>query len=172
MKLIAFFFLLSTRILASDSAHNYNMSLLNEGMKIEQITSVDKRVPVKLTKEMADHQLKNMRDHLEAITAIVEAMSEKDFEKMKKESLRLASTPKMNKMCSNMGKATPGFTEMGLALHLAADDLVHAAEKKNYNQFVKNLSITLHTCTSCHSAFKQEIVSQEELHKEMMKLKK
>ena len=42
---------------------------------------------------------------------------------------------------------TSGFTEMGHALHSAADTLVHAA-------------------------FKQQIVSQEELHKEMIKLNK
>jgi hypothetical protein len=161
-----------SNVWAQQSAHDYNMSLLNKGMTMEQITSGDERQPVKMTKEMAEHQLKNMRDHLEAITGIVDAMADKNFKKMKLESKRLASSPKMKQMCNNMGKATPGFTEMGLALHSAADTLVHAAEKKNYNQFVKNLSTTLHTCTSCHSAFKQQIVSQEELHKEMMKLNK
>ena len=153
------------------SAHDYNMSLLNKGMSIVQVTAVDSREPVKMTKEMAEHQLKNMRDHLEVITAIVDAMADKNFEEMRKESVRLASSPEMKKMCNNMGKATPGFTEMGLALHSAADGLVHAAKKKNYDKFVKNLGATLHTCTSCHSSFKQEIVTQEELHREMMKMK-
>ncbi|RLA62819.1 MAG: hypothetical protein DRQ89_08410 [Epsilonproteobacteria bacterium] len=152
---------------AQNSAHNYNMSLLNNG---HEINSSDKRRPVKMTAEMSKHQLKNMRDHLEAIASIVSALAIKDFEKMQKESVRLASSPKMKMMCNNMGKATPGFTEMGLVLHSTADKLVHAAKKKDYDLFVKKLGATLRTCTSCHSTFKQEIVSQEEFHKSMSKI--
>lgn len=165
-SLITFSFLLSLQAWSQNTAHDYNMSLLNNGYKV---SSLDKRRPVKMTEEMAEHQLKNMRDHLESITAIVVAMGTRDFKKMEKESTRLASSPKMKLMCENMGKATPGFTQMGLVLHSTADKLVHAAKKKDYGLFVKKLGATLRTCTSCHSAFKQKIVSQEELHKSMMK---
>lgn len=129
----------------------------------------DKRRALKMTKEMSIHQLQNMRDHLEAITGIVEAMATKDYKQMELESKRLASSPQMKMMCSHMGKATPGFTQMGLALHQTADKLVHAAKKKNYDQFVTLLGRTLKTCTSCHSSFKQEIVTQDILHNSMMK---
>lgn len=154
---------------SQNSAHDYNMSLLKNGKIPNPMSSSGNRRSVKMTKEMAKHQLRNMRNHLEAITAIVAAMVNKDFKKMEKESLRLASSPKMKMMCNNMGKATPGFTKMGLALHSTADLLVHAAKNKDYDLFVKKLGATLQTCTSCHSSFKQEIVTQEELHKSMMK---
>lgn len=154
---------------SQNTAHDYNMSLLKNGKIPTQVSSSDKRRPVKMTAEMAEHQLRNMRDHLEAITGIVDAMAGKDFKKMEKESLRLATTPEMKMSCNNMGKATPGFSEMGLALHSTADKLVHAAKKKDYDLFVRKLGATLRTCTSCHSSFKQEIVTQEEFHKSMMK---
>ena len=161
--------LFSIQAWSQNTAHDYNMSLLKDGEIPSQVSTSDKRRPVKMTAEMAEHQLKNMRDHLEAITAIVGAMAKKDFKKMKKESLRLASSPKMKMMCNNMGKATPGFTAMGLALHSTADKLVHAAKKKDYDLFVRKLGSTLRTCTSCHSNFKQEVVTQEAFHKSMMK---
>lgn len=150
------------------TADDYDMFLLKND-KSSQVSHSDERRPVKVTQKMAEHQLKNMRDHLEAITAIVGAMAKKDFKKMEKESLRLASSPKMKMMCDNMGKATAGFTKMGLALHSTADKLVHAAKKKDYNLFVKKLGATLQTCTSCHSTFKQEVVTQEVFHKSMIK---
>ena len=143
--------------------------LLLISVQVKAQNSEDNRQPVKMTIEMSVHQLKNMRDHLDAVTSIVEALGSKDFKKMETESLRLASSPKMEMMCNNMGKATPGFTKMGLALHKSADQLVHIARKKDYNRFVKKLGKTLRTCTSCHSSFKQEVVSRKVLHESMMK---
>jgi hypothetical protein len=154
---------------SQNSAHDYNMSLLKDGKILSVKDSSDKRQSVKMTAQMGEHQLKNMRDHLEAITEIVGAMVNKDFKKMEKGASRLASSPKMKMMCNNMGKATPGFTKMGLALHSTADKMVHAAKNKDHNLFVKKLGATLRTCTSCHSAFKQEIVSQKRLHQFMGK---
>jgi hypothetical protein len=164
-----FLLLFSYRVWPQNTAHDYNMSLLNNDHKLNKSGQLDNRQPVKMTVKMSEHQLKNMRGHLEAITAIVGAIVKRDFKKMEKEAARLASSPKMKMMCNNMGKATPGFTEMGLVLHSTADELVHAAKKKDYELFVSKLESTLLTCTSCHSAFKQEIVSQEMFHKSIMK---
>ena len=161
--------LVPMQVWSQNSAHNYNMSLLKNGKIPSQDTSSDNRKPVKMTAAMGEHQLRNMRDHLEAVAAIVKAMTTKDFKRMEIESIRLGSSPEMKTMCNKMGKATPGFTDMGLALHSTADKLVHAAKKKDYNLFVKELGATLQTCTSCHSSFKQEIVTQEVFHEFMMK---
>ena len=170
-KLILISFItISNTYADSSSAHNYNMSLLNSGATIEEITDGDKRKPVIMTKKMAQHQLKNMREHLEALTEIVEAMGQKNFKEMQYAALKLASTPQMNRMCNNMGKATPGFTEMGLALHQSADKLVHYAKQRKYDEFVKGLGATMRTCTSCHASFKQKVVTQEEMHKSVMNI--
>ncbi|MBE8162362.1 MAG: hypothetical protein HAW63_00020 [Bdellovibrionaceae bacterium] len=152
-------------------AEGYSNSFLHTKHKGHKDNSSDSRRPVRMTKEMGEHQLKNMRGHLEAVSAIVSAMALKDFKKMEKAALRLASSPKMKMMCNHMGNATPGFTKMGLVLHTTADTLVQAAKKKNYKVFVKKLSATLKTCTSCHSTFKQKILSKKALHKYIMQLK-
>lgn len=122
----------------------------------------DGRKPLIMTPQMAQHQLANMRDHLEAIEGVVAGLSSKDFKAIQASAKRLASSPEMNQMCEHMGMNTPGFTKMGLALHKSGDELVAAAEKKDFDLVVSKLGATLKTCTACHSAFKQEIVSHQE----------
>lgn len=139
--------------------HKMNHSTHNPQMhQMHNMSSNDTRTPIPMTAQMSQHQLSNMRDHLEAIQEAVSAMATKNFDQMKKASKKLASSPEMTQMCEHMGKGTPGYTEMGLALHKSGDELVHAAEKKNYDLFVKKLGATLQTCTACHAAFKQEVV--------------
>lgn len=140
--------------------HKMNHSTHNPQMhQMHNILSKDSRTPIPMTAQMSEHQLSNMRAHLEAIQEAVSAMATKNFDQMKKASKKLASSPEMTQMCEHMGRGTPGYTEMGLALHKSGDELVHAAEKKNYDLFVKKLGVTLHTCTACHSSFKQEVVA-------------
>lgn len=127
--------------------------------------SIDTRTPLPMTAMMSAHQLSMMRDHLEAVQAIVQAMGTKNYKAMEEASKRLASSPQMTMMCNHMGKGSSGYPEMGLALHKAADRLVVDAKNKNYQQFVKNLGTTLKTCTSCHSTYRQKIISEEEFNK-------
>lgn len=125
---------------------------------MDQMIMSDSRKPVKLNAMMAKHQLANMREHLNAVQEIIAAMSDRNFQGMKTASQKLATTPQMAMMCEHMGQMTPGFTQMGMALHTEADKLVVLADKKDYNGFVKQLSVTTKTCTSCHAQFKQEII--------------
>lgn len=144
----------SSLLNAQDHKKNHN----GHSPQMHNMTSNDSRTSIPMTVQMSQHQLSNMRDHLEAVQEAVSAMATKNFELMKKASKRLASSPEMTQMCEHMGKGTPGYTEMGLALHKSGDELVHAADKKDYDLFVKKLGATLQTCTACHSAFKQEVV--------------
>lgn len=150
---------LLTSILSQAQDHKVNHTAHNKSAhQMNHLISGDTRTPIPMTAQMSQHQLSNMRDHLEAIQEAVSALASKNFEKMKKASKRLASSPEMTQMCEHMGRGTPGYTEMGLALHKSGDELVKAADKNDYDLFVKNLGTTLQTCTSCHSAFKQEVV--------------
>lgn len=149
------FFIFSSFVNAQGHNQGHNHSMHHH---MHNISLNDTRAPIVMTAQMSQHQLSNMRGHLEAIHEAVTAMATKDFDKMKKASQKLASSAQMIQMCEHMGKETPGFTEMGLALHKSGDELVHAAEKKDYNLYVKKLGATLKTCIACHSAFKQEIV--------------
>lgn len=125
---------------------------------MKNLANQDARKPVPLNATMAQHQLQNMREHLIAVQEIIAAMSERNFAGMKKAAQKLSSSPQMNMMCEHMGQGAPGYTEMGLALHKAADQLLVHADNKNYDAFVKQLNVTVKTCTSCHAQFKQQII--------------
>lgn len=125
----------------------------------------DLRKPLPLLEFMAEHQKKNMREHLEAIRDIVSGFAKKDFKVIKEASLNLGSSPQMNMMCDHMGKGAPGFTTMALQMHKNADQIVLAADKKDFTAVVKATEKTLHSCTSCHAVFKQQIVSETEWNK-------
>ena len=65
----------------------------------------DLRKPLPLLEFMAEHQKKNMREHLEAIRDIVGGFAKKDFKVIKEASLNLGSSPQMNMMCDIWEKA-------------------------------------------------------------------
>src|SRR3989304_4135353 len=69
--------------------HHHDMSMM------------DTRISLGLSAEMKQHQLSNMREHLDAISSIVALMSENKFEDASKVAhTRLGLTPEMQKMCS------------------------------------------------------------------------
>lgn len=122
----------------------------------------DGRKPLIMTTQMSLHQLATMREHLEAIEGIVTGLAAKNFKAILSSAKKLASSPEMTQMCEHMGKNTPGYTKMGLALHKSGDDLVAAAEKKDLDLILSKLGATLKTCTGCHAAFKQEVVTHQQ----------
>lgn len=137
---------------------SYSLCANSDLHKMHNMHSSDSRVAIPMTTQMSQHQLANMRDHLEAVQQSVAGLVAKNFKQMEVAAKKLASSPQMTQMCEHMGRGGPGYTEMGLALHKAGDELVHAAQKKNADLFMKKLEATLQTCTACHAAFKQEVV--------------
>ena len=59
-----------------------------------------------------------------------------------------------------MGAATPGFSEMALNFHRTADTIADAARNKDGAAVLSALNKTLQTCTSCHAAFRQDVVDE------------
>jgi hypothetical protein len=133
--------------------------------KVVNENATDKRKPLPLLEFMAEHQKKNMREHLEAIRDIVGGFVKKDFKVIKEASLRLGSSPQMNMMCDHMGQGAPGFTPMALQMHRNADQIVAAADKKDFGAVVLATEKTLQSCTTCHANYKQQIVSEAEWNK-------
>ncbi|MDY6942120.1 MAG: cytochrome c [Pseudomonadota bacterium] len=119
----------------------------------------DTREPLPLSPQMAAHQLRNMREHLEAIQRITAALAADDFEGIANAVQRIGFSPAMGAMCERMGQGAPGFTEMALNFHRTADTIGEAARQQDRNAVVTALSNTLATCTACHARFRQEIVS-------------
>lgn len=120
---------------------------------------LDERRPVPLLPMMAQHQKQNMRQHLEAVQAVVAAAAVGDFEQVAAAAKRMGYSDAMGRMCQHMGAAAPGFTEQALGFHHTADEIAQAATQQDQAAVLAALSKTLHACTSCHQAYKQQLVA-------------
>lgn len=122
---------------------------------------MDERRPVPLLPQMAHHQKQNMRDHLVAVREIAAAAGKRDFEAIREAAEPIGSSPEMKQMCRHMGAGADGFTERALEFHKKADGIIESAKSEDLTGVFDSLSATLQTCTSCHSTYKQKVVSPE-----------
>jgi hypothetical protein len=121
---------------------------------------LDTRTPLPLTAMMAEHQKRNMRDHLAAIQEIVAALAADEMSAVEKAARRIGYSDTMAQMCQHMGAAAPGFADMALAFHRTADTIGDAAQRGDRNAATGALAATLHTCVGCHASYRQQIVDQ------------
>lgn len=114
----------------------------------------DTRISLGLSPEMKQHQLSNMREHLEAIQSIIGLMSENKFEDASKIAHgKLGLTPEMQKMCSMFGDEK--FRELGFAFHKSGDDLGNALKTGDAATSLRALNKTMEYCVSCHATYRQ-----------------
>ena len=121
---------------------------------------MDTRSPVPLLPMMANHQKQNMRDHLMAVQEIVVALATDDYAAIEEAAGRIGFSEQMGQMCTHMGAGAPGFTEQALHFHHTADRIATAARERNRPRVLTELGATLKTCTSCHAAWKQQVVDE------------
>jgi len=126
-----------------------------------ELNALDPRRPVPLQPMMAWHQKQNMQEHLEAIQRVVDALASEDWEAIGLASTRIESSPQMQQMCEHMGAGAEGFTELALEFHHRADAIGEAARAQDAQAVLRATSKTLQACTSCHSAYRQEVVDAE-----------
>ena len=122
---------------------------------------MDRRTPLVLLPQMADHQKQNMRDHLAAVQQVVAALARDDFGGIARVAGRIGYSDAMAQMCQHMGAATPGFTEMALGFHHAADKISDAARRHDRVGVLNALDTTLQTCVTCHATYKQQVVDEQ-----------
>lgn len=127
----------------------------------EQLAAMDTRAPVPLQPMMAHHQKQNMMEHLEAIQQIVDGAAREDWAQVKSAAALIETSPQMSQMCTHMGAGAPGFTELALSFHKAADTIAPAAEAADVGAVLSATSATLVVCTQCHATYRQEVVSAE-----------
>jgi cytochrome c556 len=125
----------------------------------------DTRKSLPLTAMMAEHQKQSMRGHLEAIRDILDAFTTNDFKKIEESGKKLGTSPEMKMMCEHFGAASPGFNEIALKMHTAADKITEAGKNKNLKEAMLATSLTLKNCTSCHAIYKQDVISDDEWKK-------
>jgi hypothetical protein len=114
----------------------------------------DKRISLNLSPMMKQHQLTNMRSHVEAIQSIVELIAEGDFDNASKIAhSKLGLTEEMKQMCNMFGNQD--FTKLGMEFHKSGDELGDVLEKRDVNLSLKALNKTMGYCVQCHAAFRQ-----------------
>lgn len=74
-----------------------------------ELDRMDQRTPVPLSPHMALHQKQNMRDHLEAIQAIIAGLAKQDFPAIEAAAARMGFSKEMEGMCQRMGAALLDF---------------------------------------------------------------
>ena len=126
----------------------------------DALDRMDTRAPVPLLPMMANHQKQNMRDHLVAVQEIVAAIATDDFAGVERAAGRIGFSEQMGQTCTHMGAGAPGFTEQALNFHHTADRISAAARDRDRARVLTELGATLQTCTSCHAAWKQQVVDE------------
>lgn len=129
---------------------------------VEALNAMDTRRPVPLLPMMANHQKQNMRDHLVAVQEVVAALAADDLAAARRASQRIGFSEQMGRMCSHMGMGAPGFTAQATNFHRTADRIGAAAQAGDRLGVLRALNETLLTCTGCHAAWRQEVVSEPE----------
>jgi hypothetical protein len=115
---------------------------------------LDSRTSLNLSPELKQHQLANMRSHVEAVQAIVGLLSTGEFDKASQVAhSKLGLTEEMKKMCGMFGNEK--FNQLGLAFHKSGDTLGEALQSKDLNKSLSALHDTMEYCVQCHATFRQ-----------------
>jgi hypothetical protein len=132
---------------ANDTMMHMNHHAMQEGMN-------DSRISLNLSPEIKQHQLANMRSHVEAVQSIVGFISIGDFEQAARVAhLKLGLTDEMKKMCGMFGNDK--FEKLGLAFHKSGDELGNALQTKDVSKSLQALHETIGYCVECHATFRQ-----------------
>ncbi len=114
----------------------------------------DTRISLGLPSQMKQHQLSNMREHMEAIKSIVGLISENKFEEASRIAhAKLGLTADMQAMCNMFDNKN--FKALGLAFHKSGDDLGDALKTKDVNASLRALNKTMQYCVECHATYRQ-----------------
>lgn len=101
-----------------------------------------------------EHQLRNMREHLTAISDIIRLMNIKKYNEASKIATeKLGLTLEKNTMCGSFKNDT--FAKIGTSFHKAGDDLAQTLKTKDQAKSMAALERVLNGCVACHSTFKQ-----------------
>ncbi len=136
----------------------------DKGEAMEQMThhhmmqmkeaDADKRISLKLPPQMKQHQLSNMRAHLEAVEDIIGLIAEENFDKASQIAhSKLGLTERMKQMCNMFDN--DDFKNMGLAFHKSGDALGDVLQTKDTAKSLRALRSTMNYCVQCHAAFRQ-----------------
>ncbi len=112
------------------------------------------RISLGLPSEMKQHQLANMRAHLQATHLIIGLLAERKFKQASKIAhTKLGLTEEMRLMCDKF--ENEDFKKLGLAFHNSADELGDVLQTKNMKKSLQALSRMTGYCVQCHEKYRQ-----------------
>lgn len=127
---------------------------LHQMMHDKHAKPTDDRTSLNLSPMMKQHQLRNMRAHLNAIQEIIGLLGQNRFEDASQIAhKKLGMTPEMETMCRSFDNAQ--FMTLGLGFHKSGDALGDALKTGELNASLSALNATLQHCVACHTKFKQ-----------------
>lgn len=148
---VLLFYIGMSQISYADDENGSMGEMMHHNMKH---SNNDGRISLGLSPEMKQHQLSNMRSHLEAVQTIINLMAEREFERASEMAhSKLGLTEEMQKMCNMFNNND--FKALGLAFHESGDILGNVLKTKDTNRSLRALQTTLGYCVQCHAAFRQ-----------------
>jgi hypothetical protein len=97
-----------------------------------------------------------MREHLEAIDAILAALAREDFPRAATLANEELGFPKHHVAMQREEGATfpAAYHELAMAHHKAAEGLGAVIPTKDLKQILPHLEQTIHACVKCHQVFR------------------
>lgn len=152
MIIAAFMLWSSIGISIAETDHSAAHNLEHEMPKV----SLMKRTALDLPPAAQEGLKLTMREHLEAIDAIVAALSQEDFAKAAILTNEELGFPKHHVAMQREQGATfpPEYHKLAMAHHQAAEAMGAVIPTKDLKQILPHLQETIHACVKCHQVFR------------------
>ncbi|TLS75607.1 cytochrome c [Mariprofundus erugo] len=139
---------------AAESMGPGMMHGMGMGMGMQGKMQADNRISLGLKGPQKQHQLANMRAHLEAVSDIVDALSRGEFDQASDTASRkLGMTPQMKMMCNSFKQ--DDFRTLAFSFHESGDELAKVLKTHDMSASLQALRTTMQFCTTCHSTYRQ-----------------
>lgn len=127
------------------------------GMEITGSPTVpDSRISLKLEPAQREALKATMREHLDAIEAVIAAVAEENYRKASEIAHKELGFPTHHEaMQREQGASLPEkYQELAIKHHQAAEDLAEAIQTKEMKRILRKLDETIKACLDCHRAYK------------------
>lgn len=137
-----------------EAQHEHGHSVIKEGVPADN--RQDERVALGLSQTAEAGMKLTMREHLEALQAIVAGLGRQEFEQAAKVAHEELGFPKHHQAMQREGGATfpPKYHELAMAHHQEAENLAKVLSSKDLKTILPQLERTIGACVSCHRAYK------------------
>jgi hypothetical protein len=137
-----------------EAQHEHGRPMIMEGAPSE--SRQDERVALGLSQAAEAGMKLTMREHLEALQAIVAGLGRQEFEQAAKIAHEELGFPKHHQAMQREAGATfpSKYHELAMAHHQEAEDLAKVIPSKDLKTILPQLERTIGACVSCHRAYK------------------